>query len=496
MLSRPGKTLGVRKLADEHSARLSLSLNALQSSFGTMPSIKGFTITYDALNEARTFSEGDVITGNVTLALFKQTKVERLFVKAKGDTEVRWTRGSGDKSRTYSAHQRLFKLKQFLIPDDYNEIALPKGIHVYKFNMKIPTGSMPTSFRGSHGKIVYKLEAKLSRSWKIDSTAEQEINFVSKSILNFHLLMSQQVASTTKEMGLFSTGHVHMDVITTKTAYAQGETMAIVAKINNSSSSEMTPKFSIKQDIVYRASGGTKEESKVIFKMVENSIQPQRQEMVQCAMKIPIDLTPTIQNCEIISVEYRLKVYLDISFAFDPEVVLPVVILPANLAPSYQNSGAVGPHQVGPIGGPSNSDFPPPAVSAGPYPASPHSGSYRYRGVQSYSTPPPAYPYQPPHMTSGYNNPVPQLPSRYGSPYSSSASSPVLHPPPSGLAFYPPPPALTPSAPQVPSFQSSTAPNYNLMPSAPAMNTDFLSQTDEAPPAYSLLFPSSPPEKI
>ena len=84
--------------------------------------------------------------------------------------------------------------------------------------------------------------------------------------------------------------------------------MAIVAKINNSSSSEMTPKFSVKQDIVYRASGGIKEESKVILKMAENSIQPQTQEMVQCVMTIPIDLTPTIQNCEIISVEYRLKV--------------------------------------------------------------------------------------------------------------------------------------------------------------------------------------------
>ncbi|KAM4576773.1 arrestin domain-containing protein 3-like [Odontesthes bonariensis] len=461
-----------------------------------MPSIKGFTITCDVLNEGGTFSEGDVITGNVTLALFKQTKIESLFVKAKGDVDVRWTRRSGDSTRTYSEHQRLFKLKQFLIPEGSDEIALPKGIHVYKFNIKIPTGSMPSSFRGTHGKIVYKLEAKLSRSWKIDSTAEQEINFISKSCSNLHLLMSQQVASANKEMGLFSTGRVHMDVIVKKTAYAPGETMTIVAKVNNSSSSEMTPKFSVKQDIVYRASGDTKVESKVILKTAEKSIKPQTQEMVQCVMKFPIDLMPTIQNCQAISVEYRLKVYLDISFAFDPEVVFPVVILPVDLAPGYQNSGAMSLYQFGPIRGPSNSDFPPPAASAGPYHASPHSGSYGYPGIQSYSTPPPAYPHQPPHMTSGYNNPVPQPPSRNGSPFSSSSSSLVLHPPPSAPAFYPPPPPPLPSAPQVPSFQSSTAPNYNLMPSAPAMNTDFLSQTDEAPPAYSLLFPSSPPEKI
>lgn len=83
-----------------------------------MPSVKSFTLTLDAVNESGTFSEGDTLSGNVTLALMKEISIQSLYVKAKGDASVRWSQKSGDHNRTYSANKRYFKLKQFLVPID------------------------------------------------------------------------------------------------------------------------------------------------------------------------------------------------------------------------------------------------------------------------------------------------------------------------------------------------------------------------------------------
>ena len=84
--------------------------------------------------------------------------------------------------------------------------------------------------------------------------------------------------------------------------------MLIAAKINNDSTKDMTPKFSLTQNVVYQVYRNTKHESNVIQKLCDNCITPKTQKEVRCAMKIPDNLTQTIQNCEIISVEYHLKV--------------------------------------------------------------------------------------------------------------------------------------------------------------------------------------------
>ncbi|KAJ8285561.1 hypothetical protein GJAV_G00028260 [Gymnothorax javanicus] len=76
------------------------------------------TISYDAINEDNTFSNGDFVTGRVILEVSKKTTINTLSIKAKGQADVSWTETDGEDSTSYSAHERYFKLKQFFIHHD------------------------------------------------------------------------------------------------------------------------------------------------------------------------------------------------------------------------------------------------------------------------------------------------------------------------------------------------------------------------------------------
>ncbi|KAM9360773.1 arrestin domain-containing protein 3-like isoform 2-T2 [Symphorus nematophorus] len=327
-----------------------------------MSPIKDFTLNYENLNEEGIFSEGDTVTGAVSFILTEDTKVKSLVVKMKGDANVHWTEGSGEDSNSYSAHRRYFKVKEGLVAENIKGTVLPKGVHRFKFRMKIPQGDMPSSFKGKHGKIVYVLEAKMSRSWRWPSTVQTELKFVSKSLSHHGQVMCPQSGSVGKELGVFSRGKAQMSATINKKVCSPGDTLSVVAKICNSSSKTMRPKFSLQQKIVYRASGSTNTSDKCLCKIVGDTIAQNSEETVSYPLKIPDDVILTIENCEILSVSHYLRVYLDISFAFDPEVVFLLIIVPSRFAAH---------HPAGAVGAPSYSDFPPPAFppGAGPPPA-------------------------------------------------------------------------------------------------------------------------------
>ncbi|XP_039875434.1 arrestin domain-containing protein 3-like isoform X2 [Simochromis diagramma] len=346
-----------------------------------MSRIKDFNVTYGTIDESDTFSEGDTIVGTVSFSLTKAIKVKSVSVKAKGDANVHWSEGSGDDERSYSDHRRYFKVKELLVAENAKGTSLPQGVHYFKFRLKIPEGNMPSSFTGCHGKVVYMVEAKISRSWRWPSTVQKEIKFVSKAFL--HTVQCPQSSTVSKKMSGLSKGQVQMSATINRTVCFPGETLSVATKICNSSSKDMKLKFKLQERIVYRAGCSSTSSEKTLFKKVGDNINPNSEESVSCQVKIPVDVI-ILHNCEIISVEYYIKVYVDISFATDPEVVFPLVIVPPSFA-AFQPGEALGPYPSGTAGAPSYSDFT--SFNQWPQGAPPYEFS-----APAFSSPPVQYP--------------------------------------------------------------------------------------------------------
>ncbi|XP_052413310.1 arrestin domain-containing protein 3-like isoform X2 [Carassius gibelio] len=321
-------------------------------------SIKLLSLQYNQINESDTFSSGDIVEGRVVLEVIKEIKVKSFFVKLTGDAHVSWTEGSGDDETSYSDHERYFKLKQYFIQESSKKDGpvISPGCHVFPFRFQLPQQDMPPSFKGMHGWVKYVLTVKLSRPWKSTSAAQTELNFVLRNYgTNDHLLQPQS-GTEDKKIKLFGSGKMSLAVKAEKTGYMQGETIRVFVDIDNSSSRNVRLKYSLKQLQTFIADKSTNRGFKYIVKETRDRIPSGEKSKFIVDIKLPHDLTVTFENCRILKVQYELKVYLDVSFASDPEVKFPVVILPAGQqCPPWQGPGGFQP-------------YPPPQPNLVPYP--------------------------------------------------------------------------------------------------------------------------------
>ncbi|KAG1956988.1 arrestin domain-containing protein [Pimephales promelas] len=243
--------------------------------------------------------------------------------------------------------------------ETYGPVIKP-GSHVFPFRFQLPQQNMPPSFNGQHGSVKYVLMVKLKRSWKPTSSTCTEITFLPRNDRTNDHLLQPQSGTEDKKMKLFGSGKMAMTVTADKTGYMQGETIRVSVDIDNSSSRDVKLKYSLQQKQTFFAGSRTNNALKYIVKETKDRIPSREKTKSAVDINLPCDLTVTIENCRIIKVQYYLKVYLDVSFASDPEVMFPVVILPADQrCPPWQ----------GPPGG--FQPYPPPQPNLVPYPVGP-----------------------------------------------------------------------------------------------------------------------------
>ncbi|CAI5650574.1 unnamed protein product [Oreochromis niloticus] len=380
-----------------------------------LSTIKRLEVVYNAINDSNTFTNGDVISGEVRLEAEKDFQIECLFIKFKGKADVLWYERHGQTTHVYNAKDKYFSVRHYFIrkkndkKDDrqtlvtnenlqtYSSVVAP-GIHVYPFSFQFPFQELPSSFKGTEGKIVYSLEAVLSRSMRMNTTRSIMVNFVSTTNVNTaSWLQTPQHESMDKKMNVFTSGSVAMDVNLEKMGFQQGEGLKVVAFIKNSSSREIKPKYCLYRKHSFFAKGKRKVHTKDLLKEVGDAIPPSAEETVIRVITIPRDMEPSILNCNIIKVEHKLRVYLDIKYGSDPEIKFPVVILPA-----FHAYSAVPPH------------YPAAAAAATPFGFNPNPNPpvWGFGPQQPIAAPQPSDP-PPPYGTYAMYPPLPDFENKY-----------------------------------------------------------------------------------
>ncbi|KAM8865372.1 arrestin domain-containing protein 3-like isoform 2-T2 [Synchiropus picturatus] len=300
-----------------------------------MGPVKGLNIFWRVLNAEKNISEGDVLIGAAVFYLKSETKVKSVSVKVKAEARVEWTFSDVH----YVGYRRYFKDKEYLIAPQNRAIELAKGLHRLDFVLRIPEGDFPSSFRGDYGSIVYALEVKISRTWLRTSSITAELYFLSKSYALFGGMRSRQSDSVDKKVGIFSKGQVNMRVTADKKC-SKGEVLYIVAHISNMSSKKVTPKFKLIQTTTYKVKDQTNIVPLTVRSAIGNPVQSGSEASVGCQLSVPDDISYSIHNCSILRVWHTIKVSLDISFAFDPTVLLPLDIIPAKYLSPPDDSDA------------------------------------------------------------------------------------------------------------------------------------------------------------
>uniref|UniRef100_A0A672FDY6 Arrestin C-terminal-like domain-containing protein n=1 Tax=Salarias fasciatus TaxID=181472 RepID=A0A672FDY6_SALFA len=273
--------------------------------------VKRLEVSYNPINQNDTFTSGDVVSGHVTLEVVKECEIESLSVKFKGKSEVLWSERHGQTTVVYHSKDKYFSIKHYFIQDKQQKDSnvVPPGCHVYPFTFQVPLKEMPSSFKGFAGKIVYLLEAKLSRSMRLNKKSSTKLNFVCKTNpTSVPELMAPQHESKDKKMKFFNSGTVAMDVNLEKTGFCQGEGLRVTAHINNSSTRDIKPKYCIYRKHSFFACEKRKVDTRDLLKEVGDPIPPSTSTNVTRVITIPPDMEPSIRNCSNIMVEHRLRV--------------------------------------------------------------------------------------------------------------------------------------------------------------------------------------------
>lgn len=363
-----------------------------------------------------------------------------------------------------------------------NGIELSEGTHSYPFAFQLKH-LLPSSFRGTYGKIKYKLEFVVDKPWQFDEKYEVPLTIFRSLDLNYdpYARVPQQ-KQTTRNVGFIGSGPVSLHVHIPRTGVVPGELLPLQVIVSNFSSTEVDKvSFVLRKVIDYNSSAlprHTKQEIVQVLKKEAGGVEAKKDQRYEHQLLIPELASSDTDASGIINIHYEIQVEAKMHGMFNKDLIETIPLTVATIPLRDESIPATG--SLPPVA-PGTASYipampmpmPMPSVLAMPaYPSPPqHIAQY-----------PPSYPAAPHHhILAG------DIPGLFGAPNASGA--PQAPYPTYGTPQAPPRQHHGTSGASTP--RMATAPPLDFTFASPnSTRSSVCSQQWDTPPTYDEVFGS------
>lgn len=252
-----------------------------------------------------------------------------------GYAKCKWfeDKGGGQAVEVNRARESYIKECINLVGDfENNQIELTAGEH--KFDVAyLLSSNLPTSFKCKNGAIKYKIEIIVERSWKKNSQFDFPFTVISPLNLNDNGGFSRNPMKEelTKNFKLdFTSEPLYLSASIPFCGYVPGQTIDISIQVNNQSRTRVKEiKVSLKKIISLNSQKPRRKTYEMIVseaKVSTDSVPVLSMKNFEEQLLVP-SLPPDILNCDVIQVQYELRVKAMTSgLNRSPKVKIPITI--------------------------------------------------------------------------------------------------------------------------------------------------------------------------
>ncbi|XP_016137208.1 thioredoxin-interacting protein-like [Sinocyclocheilus grahami] len=291
---------------------------------------KTFEVQFSDPNKSA-YSGGDKVAGWVIVDVAEVVQISAVKLFGIGCATVDYNKGKMHcrDEIEYLKYEEVLHLDHQPTDSDGSITLRPGNRYEFMFGFELPqAGCLVSSYVGKFGSVQYYVKAVIEKSSKPYVECKRYFEVVEPIDVNTQELMDPVTGAKQKKVTcmFIPDGSVSVSARIGRKGYCEGEDICIDAKFENSCSRIVIPKAAIIAKHIYRANGRTKEFHKKLTSVRGDHIISGMCDVWQGRVLPVPKLKPTILGCDIIHIDYCLRIYLHIPGSEKLILDLPLVI--------------------------------------------------------------------------------------------------------------------------------------------------------------------------